>query len=437
MRDSALSAAALTSEAQASRTAGATPSAGNDEPSREEVQQRINSLYNQAETATGTYNATRATTTGSRQRGNPAPGNGRPRTDPALDNNVAKRWFDVGRARLGPTVPARLPADRMPNRAANARPTGPAGRPQDERTGRGREVTGSRVPELTAGPAAGVPTGPVAELTAGPMAALPVAQEAHQGEATKALPALAIEPPHTSLRTSKEQIQQKLATARGLLSKHAAQQSAQLPAIEPRAEDTWRTSEEQAPRQAGEEWLWQQPAGLGADMAVDTANTTVDTAYASVDAAYTSFDAALTTSAAAHSTGAAAFISTGSGSESGYGRKGAEAVAFARGQIGRPCVWGATGPDSYDCSGLTQSAWKAAGVALPRTVHDQASAGTAVALADMQPGDLIFFSGDVGHVGLYTGNSMMIHAPSPGASIREESIFYAGSSAIHSAVRPA
>jgi hypothetical protein len=124
-------------------------------------------------------------------------------------------------------------------------------------------------------------------------------------------------------------------------------------------------------------------------------------------------------------------------SESGYGGKAAKALAFARAQIGKPCVWGATGPDSYDSSSLTQAAWRAAGVSLPRTVHGQATAGTAIPLTDIQFGDLIFFHDNVSHVGFYTGNGMMIHAPSPGASIREESIFFAGQKAIHSALRPA
>ncbi|QFZ79106.1 hypothetical protein GFH48_35535 [Streptomyces fagopyri] len=127
----------------------------------------------------------------------------------------------------------------------------------------------------------------------------------------------------------------------------------------------------------------------------------------------------------------------GDTSGSGYDMKAAKALAFARAQIGRPCVWGAAGPGSYDCAGLTRAAWMVAGVALPRTARDQATATTAIPLTDIRVGDLIFFYGDVSHVGLYIGDSMMIHAPSPGAYIREESIFYAGQAAIHSAARPA
>ncbi|MEU0431517.1 NlpC/P60 family protein, partial [Streptomyces sp. NPDC006290] len=120
----------------------------------------------------------------------------------------------------------------------------------------------------------------------------------------------------------------------------------------------------------------------------------------------------------------------------GYDSRAAEAVAFARAQVGRPCVWGASGPGSYDPSGLTQAAWKSAGVMLPRATHDQAGVGPAVALVGIQPGDLVFFHANVSHVGLYVGDGMMIHAPSPGARIAEESINYAGQAAIHSVVRP-
>jgi cell wall-associated NlpC family hydrolase len=116
--------------------------------------------------------------------------------------------------------------------------------------------------------------------------------------------------------------------------------------------------------------------------------------------------------------------------------RAAEAVAFARAQVGRPCVWGASGPGSYDPSGLTQAAWKSAGVMLPRATHDQARVGPAVALTGIQPGDLVFFHANVSHVGLYVGDGMMIHAPSPGARIAEESINYVGQAAIHSVVRP-
>lgn len=111
----------------------------------------------------------------------------------------------------------------------------------------------------------------------------------------------------------------------------------------------------------------------------------------------------------------------------------AQAIAFARAQLGKPYVWGATGPDSYDCSGLTQAAYKAAGIDLPRTTYDQVDVGTRISEDDLQPGDLIFFYSDVSHVGLYIGNGEMIHAPHTGTVVKiapiTEMPFYA-------AVRP-
>ncbi|MEW2256185.1 C40 family peptidase [Streptomyces sp. NPDC047869] len=117
--------------------------------------------------------------------------------------------------------------------------------------------------------------------------------------------------------------------------------------------------------------------------------------------------------------------------------KAEKAIAFARAQIGKPYVSGASGPGSYDCSGLTQAAWKAAGVTLPRAARDQAGMGTAIPLAEARPGDLVFFHDDSSHVGLCTGAGTMIHAPRPGAYVREEPVHLAGESVVHRVVRPA
>ncbi|MFF7381468.1 NlpC/P60 family protein [Streptomyces griseoluteus] len=125
------------------------------------------------------------------------------------------------------------------------------------------------------------------------------------------------------------------------------------------------------------------------------------------------------------------------GTESAHVVRAAKAIAFAAAQVGKPCVWGATGPDSFDCSSLTQGAWRTAGVELPRAAHEQAAAGTEVALAAALPGDLVLFFEDDRHVGLYVGNGTMIHAPGPGATIREESVYGAGEAAIHRVIRPA
>lgn len=100
------------------------------------------------------------------------------------------------------------------------------------------------------------------------------------------------------------------------------------------------------------------------------------------------------------------------------GSRAARAVAFAYGAIGKPYVWGATGPGSFDCSGLTQAAWRSAGVALPRTTYTQINAGQRISRDQLAPGDLVFFYSGVTHVGLYIGDGQMIHAPRPGSTVR-------------------
>ena len=100
------------------------------------------------------------------------------------------------------------------------------------------------------------------------------------------------------------------------------------------------------------------------------------------------------------------------------------AVAFAAAQLGKPYRWGATGPDSFDCSGLVLEAWKAAGVTLPRVAIDQAAATLPVSFQDLQPGDLVFFESPIGHVGIYVGDGSMIDAPYTGASVQIDSIFW-------------
>ena len=98
--------------------------------------------------------------------------------------------------------------------------------------------------------------------------------------------------------------------------------------------------------------------------------------------------------------------------------KGQVAVAWARKQLGKPYVFGATGPKAYDCSGLTLGAWKAAGVTINRVSQAQFRNGKAVSKSDLQPGDLVFFYSGISHVGLYVGNGTMIDAPRPGTKVR-------------------
>ncbi|MDH2389489.1 NlpC/P60 family protein [Streptomyces sp. HNM0663] len=98
--------------------------------------------------------------------------------------------------------------------------------------------------------------------------------------------------------------------------------------------------------------------------------------------------------------------------------RAAQAVSYAYGALGKPYVWGATGPSSFDCSGLTQAAWRSAGVSLPRTTYTQINAGRRVTRSQLAPGDLVFFYSGVSHVGIYIGNGQMIHAPRPGDAVR-------------------
>jgi cell wall-associated NlpC family hydrolase len=96
--------------------------------------------------------------------------------------------------------------------------------------------------------------------------------------------------------------------------------------------------------------------------------------------------------------------------------RGEAALAAAASKLGSPYVWGATGPNSFDCSGLTSWAFSQAGVALPRTSQAQATIGTRVSMDQLAPGDLVFYYSDLHHVGIYAGNGQIIHAPRPGGS---------------------
>jgi len=97
-----------------------------------------------------------------------------------------------------------------------------------------------------------------------------------------------------------------------------------------------------------------------------------------------------------------------------------KAVAFAYAQLGCPYVYGGTGPCSsgYDCSGLVQAAWAAAGVSIPRDTYEQWAALPHIAMSSLQPGDLLYYNG-IGHVAIYVGSGYIIDAPVPGASVEK------------------
>ncbi|GAA1961860.1 C40 family peptidase [Nocardioides panacihumi] len=98
--------------------------------------------------------------------------------------------------------------------------------------------------------------------------------------------------------------------------------------------------------------------------------------------------------------------------------RAAAAVAYAKAQLGDAYVWGATGDNAFDCSGLTMRAWGAAGVSLPHSSRAQYSSGPHVAESDLQPGDLVFFYSPISHVGIYIGNGMVLHAANPSEGVR-------------------
>ncbi|MEU2439354.1 NlpC/P60 family protein [Streptomyces rubradiris] len=102
--------------------------------------------------------------------------------------------------------------------------------------------------------------------------------------------------------------------------------------------------------------------------------------------------------------------------------RAAVAVAYAYGKLGSPYVWGATGPNAFDCSGLVQAAYRAAGLSLPRTSYAQIGAGRRVSRSELRPGDLVFFYPGISHVGIYVGGGRMIHAPNPSAPVRLDPI---------------
>jgi cell wall-associated NlpC family hydrolase len=124
------------------------------------------------------------------------------------------------------------------------------------------------------------------------------------------------------------------------------------------------------------------------------------------------------------------------------------AIAFARAQIGKPYLWGGTGPDAFDCSGLTMMAYRSVGIDIPRTAAQQWDWGPRVSPSQVQPGDLVFFVGALGtpaapgHVGIVIGHGLMIDAPSPGFPVRIEPYSAAGAIGFtrpwaHAGVKPA
>jgi cell wall-associated NlpC family hydrolase len=109
------------------------------------------------------------------------------------------------------------------------------------------------------------------------------------------------------------------------------------------------------------------------------------------------------------------------------GSAAAKAVSVAMAQRGKPYVWAAAGPGSFDCSGLVEYAYAAAGVSLPHSSLAQSQMGTPVSRDALQPGDLVFFYSPVSHVGIYIGGGNMVHAPTSGDVVKISPISVIGS----------
>jgi peptidoglycan DL-endopeptidase CwlO len=97
---------------------------------------------------------------------------------------------------------------------------------------------------------------------------------------------------------------------------------------------------------------------------------------------------------------------------------------YAFAQLGKPYVYGAAGPDAFDCSGLTMMAWRQAGVSLPHSSRMQYEQGRKVSRSELQPGDLVYFYSPISHVAIYIGNGEIIHATHPGSVVSRDPISY-------------
>ncbi len=375
-----LTTAALASVTLLSQTAEAAPR--QPRQSIEEVKQKVDDLYRQAEVATQKYN-------GAKEQADPQRGT----VDRLLDESARRtQKMNDARRELGVYASAQYRTGGLSPTAQlllaqNPQQFADRSHLMDRLTGRQQQAVADYQEQQ----------------------AQAVRQRA---DASRSLERLT--ETQASLKEAKKDVQDKLAEARQLLSRLTAQEKARLAELERKKEaEAKRKAEELARKQAEKERKERADRERHDGPGQGTGSGSPGSG-----------------------TGEGSGGGTGGGSvdDGSYATKAAKALAFARAQAGKPYVWGATGPNSYDCSGLTQAAWKAAGVSLPRTTWDQVKAGDRVATKDLKPGDLVFFYNDISHVGMYIGDGKMIHAPKPGASVRVESIYYMP---IYGSVRPA
>ncbi|MEU0378339.1 MULTISPECIES: C40 family peptidase [Streptomyces] len=374
-------------------TQSATAAPVEPKPAIEDVQKKVDELYRQAGSATQQYNRAKAASTAQRAK-----------VDTLL-SDVAKRTEKINEARreLGAFAAEQY-------RTGGIAPTATFFLADDPQAYFDQSRLMSRSTERQ-------------QKAVDDFRTQQAAASKKRAEAVQSLESLT--ETQTTLRSSKQKVQNKLTEARSLLAKLTAEEKARLAELERKkeaeakekaeklarrqaAEAKEREEREEAEKKAREEAAKESGGDSGSGSGSGTGTGT--------------------------SPGSGTGTGTGTGTDGSYAAKAEKVLAFARAQIGKPYVWGASGPASYDCSGLTQAAWREAGVTLPRTTWDQVKVGTRVATSDLQPGDLVFFYDDISHVGIYKGDGMMIHAPKPGANVREESIYYMP---IYGSVRPA
>ncbi|MEU2765507.1 NlpC/P60 family protein [Streptomyces diastaticus] len=374
-----LTTAALTSVALLSQTAQAAPQRpAAPKPSLEEVQKKVDRLYREAGTATQKYNAAQERTRTQRAK-----------VDKLLDG-VAERAdkLNAARGELGAFAAAQYRSGGMSETATLLLADDPQSwfdqsQLMNRLTQRQKAVVDDyRTQQAAAG--------------------------RERAKAARQLESLTES--QRTLKDSKREVQAKLTEARTLLSELTAEEKARLAEIE-------RKKQAEAERKAKERAKQEEAEREAREAAEEKEREEAGSGGA----------------------GSGSGPGTGSGGGStapgsSYAAKAEKVIAFARAQMGKPYVWGAAGPDSFDCSGLTQAAWKTAGISLPRTTWNQVGVGQKVSVDAAQPGDLVFFYDDISHVGIYIGGGEMIHAPKPGADVRVESIYYMP---IHSVVRPA
>lgn len=358
-----LTTAALTSVALLSQTAQAAPQRPAAKPSLEEVQKKVDRLYREAGTATQKYNAAQERTK-----------NQRAKVDKLLDG-VAKRAdkLNAARGELGAFAAAQY-------RSGGVSETATLLLADDPQSWFDQNQLMNR---LTQRQKAVIDDYQTQQAEAGRERAKAARQLESLTESQRAL------------KDSKREVQGKLTEARTLLSELTAEEKERLAEIE-------RKKQAEAERKAKERAEKEEAERKAREAAEEKEREE---------------------SGSGSGPGSGSGTGTGSGGgstapDSSYAAKAEKVIAFARAQMGKPYVWGAAGPDSFDCSGLTQAAWRAAGVSLPRTTYTQINAGQRVPRSQLAPGDLVFFYSSISHVGLYIGNGQMIHAPNPSAPVR-------------------